>query len=185
MLDWFNRIHGLHYASLRYFNAAGAAGERGEDHRPESHLIPLALQVVLGKRDHVAIYGTDYPTPDGTCIRDYIHVTDLASAHLRVLSALKERGKLIYNLGNGQGFSVREVIDMVRRVTDHPVPAREAERRSGDPAVLVASPGKIQRELNWSARVADLEAIVDSAWQWRRAHPRGYSDYPASRDPTI
>ena len=175
MLDWFHRVHGLCYASLRYFNAAGASGGRGEDHRPESHLIPLALEVVLGKRDQIAIYGTDYPTRDGTCIRDYIHVTDLASAHLRVLEALKDRDKLIYNLGNGQGFSVLDVIDVVRRVTNHPVPAREAQRRTGDPAILVASSDKIQRELDWSARFPDLEAIVRSAWEWHRAHPDGYS----------
>jgi UDP-glucose 4-epimerase len=176
MLDWFHRIHGLRCASLRYFNAAGASGERGEDHQPESHLIPLALEVALGKRDRIAIYGTDYPTPDGTCIRDYIHVADLGSAHLRVLKALKDREKLVYNLGNGQGFSVREVIDMVRRVTGHRVPTQEAERRSGDPAVLVASSEKIQRELGWSARFPDLETIVRSAWDWRRAHPDGYGD---------
>lgn len=176
MLDWFHRVHGLHYASLRYFNAAGASGGRGEDHRPESHLIPLALEVALGKRGQLAIYGTDYPTPDGTCIRDYIHVADLASAHLLVLEELKKADQLIYNLGNGRGFSVREVIDTVRRVTGHPVPAQEAGRRPGDPAVLVASSDKIKRELNWSARFPDLETIVRSAWEWRRAHPDGYRD---------
>jgi UDP-glucose 4-epimerase len=174
MLDWFHRIHGLHYASLRYFNASGAAGNQGEDHRPESHLIPLALEVALGKRDQIAIYGTDYPTADGTCIRDYIHVTDLARAHLLVLEELNTRDKLVYNLGNGRGFTVREVIDTVRRVTGHPVPARETERRPGDPAVLVASSDKIKRELNWSAQVPELEDIVQSAWEWRRAHPDGY-----------
>ena len=174
MLDWFNRIHGLHYASLRYFNAAGASGSRGEDHRPESHLIPLALEVALGKRDRIAIYGTDYPTPDGTCIRDYIHVADLAAAHLRVLGALRDHDKLIYNLGNGQGFSVREVVETVRRVTHHPVPARETDRRPGDPAVLVASSARIQRELGWGPRLTDLEDIVSSAWEWRRTHPDGY-----------
>jgi UDP-glucose 4-epimerase len=176
MLDWFHRIHGLRYAALRYFNASGAAGEQGEDHRPESHLIPLALEVALGKRPEIAMYGTDYPTPDGTCIRDYIHVTDLASAHLLVLEALKQRDKLVYNLGNGRGFSVREVIAAVRRATGHPVPAREAERRPGDPAVLVASSEKIKRELNWSPQFPDLEAIVRSAWEWRRAHANGYPD---------
>jgi UDP-glucose 4-epimerase len=176
MLDWWQRVHGLHCASLRYFNAAGAAGLQGEDHRPESHLIPLALEVAVGKRDHIAIYGTDYATADGTCVRDYIHVADLASAHLRVLEALKARDKLIYNLGNGEGFTVRQVIDMVRRITKHPVPARETARRPGDPAVLVASAHKIQRELDWSPRFPDLEAIVRSAWEWRRAHPDGYGD---------
>jgi UDP-glucose 4-epimerase len=175
MLGWFHRIHGLRYACLRYFNAAGAAGEQGEDHRPESHLIPLILQVALGKRDHIAIYGADYPTPDGTCVRDYIHVSDLASAHLLVLEALRTSDKLIYNLGNGRGFSVREVIEVVRRVTGQPIPAREVERRAGDPAVLVASSDKIKRELHWQPRFSSLEAIVCSAWEWRRAHPEGYS----------
>jgi len=174
MLDWFHRIHGLRYASLRYFNAAGASGDQGEDHRPETHLIPLALDVVLGKRVEIAIYGTDYPTADGTCIRDYIHVADLASAHLLVLEELKSKDKLMYNLGNGLGFTVRQVIDTVRRVTGHPVPIRETGRRPGDPAILVASSDKIKRELNWNAQVPDLEAIVRSAWEWRRAHPDGY-----------
>src|SRR5438045_6229487 len=140
MLAWFHRVHGLHYASLRYFNAAGAAGDLGEDHQPESHLIPLTLQVALGQREHIGIFGTDYPTPDGTCLRDYIHVSDLASAHVLVLDALREKDKLIYNLGTGQGFSVREVIDTARHVTGHSIPARESARRPGDPAVLVSSP---------------------------------------------
>ena len=175
MLAWFHRIHGLHYASLRYFNAAGATPQQGEDHRPESHLIPLILQVALGKRDHIAIYGNDYPTPDGTCIRDYIHVSDLASAHLLVLDALREKDKLIYNLGNGHGFSVREVIETVRRVTGHPIPVREVARRPGDPAVLVASSAKIKRELHWEPQFPSLEGIVRSAWDWFRAHPDGYS----------
>ena len=174
MLAWLHRIHGLRYASLRYFNAAGAAGEQGEDHVPESHLIPLALQVALGKREHVAIYGTDYPTPDGTCVRDYIHVSDLASAHVLVLEALRERDKLIYNLGNGRGFSVREVVGTVRRVTGHAIQACEVSRRPGDPAVLVASSDKIKRELDWQPRFTSLESIVSSAWEWRRAHPDGY-----------
>ena len=175
MLDWFHRIHGLRYASLRYFNAAGAAGEHGEDHHPESHLIPLTIQVALGQREHIDIYGTDYPTPDGTCIRDYIHVSDLASAHLLVLEALRQKDKLIYNLGNGRGFSVREVIDTVRRVTGHAIPAREQARRSGDPAVLVASSDRIKRELRWEPQFPKLEDIVRSAWDWRRAHPNGYA----------
>ncbi|HKF24620.1 MAG TPA: UDP-glucose 4-epimerase GalE [Candidatus Acidoferrum sp.] len=175
MLEWFHRIHGLRYASLRYFNVAGAADDQGEDHHPESHLIPLALEVALGKRPEFAIFGTDYPTPDGTCIRDYIHVSDLADAHLLVLEALQERDRLVYNLGNGQGFSVREVIETVRRVTGHPVPTKESPRRPGDPAVLVASSEKIKRELGWQPRYADLESIVRSAWEWRRAHPQGYA----------
>ncbi len=175
MLTWFHRIHGLRYASLRYFNAAGAAGDLGEDHVPESHLIPLTLQVALGKREHIAIYGTDYPTPDGTCVRDYIHVSDLASAHLLALDALRERDKLIYNLGNGRGFSVREVVETVRRVTGHPIPDREVQRRPGDPAVLVAACDKIKRELRWQPQFQTLESIVRSAWEWRRAHPDGYA----------
>ena len=181
MLAWFHRIHGLRYACLRYFNAAGATPEQGEDHHPESHLIPLILQVALGKRDHVAIYGTDYPTPDGTCVRDYIHVSDLASAHLLVLDALREKDKLIYNLGNGRGFTVREVIETVRRVTSHPIPIREVERRPGDPAVLVASSAKIKRDLHWEPEFPTLEAIVRSAWDWFRAHPEGYGAAAAPR----
>ncbi len=175
MLDWFHRIHGLRYACLRYFNAAGATPDQGEDHHPESHLIPLILQVALGKREYISIFGTDYPTPDGTCVRDYIHVGDLASAHLLVLDALRERDQLIYNLGNGKGFSVREVIETARRVTGHPIPVREIERRPGDPAILVASSEKIKRELHWQPQYASLEDIVRSAWDWFRAHPKGYA----------
>jgi len=182
MLDWFHRIHGLRYACLRYFNAAGATPDQGEDHHPESHLIPLILQVALGKRDSIAIFGTDYPTPDGTCVRDYIHLSDLASAHLLVLDALREKDKLIYNLGNGKGFSVREVIEIARRVTGHPIPVREVERRPGDPAILVASSEKIKRELHWQPQYAGLEDIVRSAWDWFRAHPNGYAaPRPASK----
>src|SRR5258705_5426272 len=179
MLDWLHRVHGLRYACLRYFNAAGAAGEQGEDHHPESHLIPIALEVALGDRTEVAIFGTDYPTPDGTCVRDYVHVSDLAAAHLLVLEALREKERLIYNLGNGQGFSVREVIETVRKVTGHGIPARESPRRPGDPAVLVASSEKIKRELGWKPEYAGLISIVRSAWNWRRAHPNGYA---ANRD---
>lgn len=174
MLAWFHRIHGLHYACLRYFNAAGAAGDLGEDHKPESHLIPLALQVALGEREHLSIFGTDYPTPDGTCVRDYIHVSDLASAHVLVLDALRQHDQLIYNLGNGRGFSVRQVIETVRRVTGHPIPAREVARRPGDPAVLVAASSRIQSDLDWQPQFPELEAIVRSAWEWRRKHPNGY-----------
>jgi len=175
MLAWLHRVHGLRYACLRYFNAAGAAGDRGEDHHPESHLIPIALQVALGVRQQVAIFGTDYPTSDGTCIRDYVHVSDLAAAHLLVLEALKEKERLIYNLGNGRGFSVREVIDTVRKVTGQAIPAEESPRRPGDPAVLVASSEKIKRELGWKPEYTDLESIVRSAWHWRNAHPSGYA----------
>jgi UDP-glucose 4-epimerase len=174
MLDWFHRIHGLRYACLRYFNAAGATSDQGEDHHPESHLIPLILQVALGKRESISIFGTDYATPDGTCVRDYIHLSDLASAHLLVLDALREKDKLIYNLGNGRGFSVREVIETARRVTGHRIPVREVARRPGDPAILVASSEKIRRELNWQPQYANLEDIVRSAWDWFRAHPYGY-----------
>ncbi|HKW68420.1 MAG TPA: UDP-glucose 4-epimerase GalE [Terriglobales bacterium] len=176
MLAWFHRIHGLRYASLRYFNAAGGAGELGEDHQPESHLIPLVLQVALGKRPSIAIYGTDYPTPDGTCIRDYIHVLDLASAHVLALNALATRDQLIYNLGNGRGFSVRQVVEVARKVTGHAIAAEDAPRRPGDPAVLVASSEKICRELGWQPRYPELEQIVASAWEWRRQRPNGYGE---------
>ena len=176
MLAWFHQIHGLRYASLRYFNAAGAAGELGEDHRPESHLIPLVLQVAQGKRPGIAIYGADYDTPDGTCVRDYIHVVDLAAAHLLALDALASREQLIYNLGNGRGFSVRQVVEVARRVTGHAIPAENAPRRPGDPAVLVASSEKIRRELGWQPRNLELEQIVASAWEWRRRHPQGYDE---------
>jgi UDP-glucose 4-epimerase len=174
MLAWFHRIHGLRYASLRYFNAAGGAGELGEDHQPESHLIPLVLQVAQGKRRSIAIYGTDYPTADGTCIRDYIHVLDLASAHVLALNALGTSDQLIYNLGNGRGFSVRQVVEVARKVTGHAIPAEDAPRRPGDPAVLVASSEKICRDLGWQPRYPELEQIVASAWKWRRQHPNGY-----------
>jgi UDP-glucose 4-epimerase len=174
MLDWFHRIHGLRYASLRYFNAAGATETLGEAHSPESHLIPLILQVALGKRESIAIYGTDYPTKDGTCVRDYVHVVDLAQAHVLALQALDAQSQLIYNLGNGRGFTVREVIEVARKVTRHPIPAKETPRRPGDPAVLVASSDKIQRELKWRPQHAELEQIVASAWRWHQAHPHGY-----------
>jgi UDP-glucose 4-epimerase len=179
VLDWYHRIHGLSYASLRYFNAAGATPELGEAHDPESHLIPLILQVPLGKRTEISIFGTDYPTPDGTCIRDYIHVSDLASAHLLALDALAASSKpaqLIYNLGNGRGFSVREVIDVARRVTGEEIPVREVARREGDPAVLVASSDKIKRELKWEPKYPELETIVASAWEWFQRHPNGYAE---------
>ncbi len=179
MLAWFHQCHGLRYASLRYFNAAGAAGERGENHQPESHLIPRVLQVALGQSERVSIFGTDYPTPDGTCVRDYIHILDLASAHLAALDALATRDRLVYNLGNGQGFSIREVIEVARRVTGHPIPAVEAARRPGDPAILVASSARIQKELGWRPRYTGLESIIASAWEWHRRHPNGYSTLPA------
>jgi UDP-glucose 4-epimerase len=174
MLAWMHSIHGLKYACLRYFNAAGAWRQYGEDHQPESHLIPLILQVGLGKRKDIAIYGTDYATPDGTCVRDYVHVGDLASAHLLVLEALRQKERLIYNLGSGKGFSVREVIEAVRRVTGKPISVIESARRPGDPAVLVASSEKIRKELDWKPEHAELESIVRTAWEWRNAHPQGY-----------
>ncbi|HVN63493.1 MAG TPA: UDP-glucose 4-epimerase GalE [Candidatus Binataceae bacterium] len=175
MLEWFHNIHGLRYASLRYFNAAGATAELGEAHRPESHLIPIILQVALGKRDSISIYGTDYPTPDGTCVRDYVHISDLAQAHLLALEALEAKPKQIYNLGNGRGFSVREVIETARKVTGHKIRALETPRRPGDPAVLVASSEKIQNELGWKPEHAELEQIIASAWAWHQKHPNGYS----------
>ncbi len=174
-LHWLDRIHGLRYAALRYFNAAGATQERGEDHHPETHLIPLVLKVALGQRDRITIFGDDYPTPDGTCVRDYIHVSDLAQAHILALRAL-DQGSRVYNLGNGQGFSVKEVVAVAREVTGHPIPAEVGPRRPGDPAVLVASSERIRRELGWQPRFADLEAIVSSAWEWHRRHPVGYQD---------
>ena len=173
MLAWFNRIHGLRYASLRYFNVAGAPEGpggivRGEAHEPESHLIPLVLDVALGRRQSIRIYGDDYSTPDGTCIRDYIHVSDLADAHLLAFEALESHDRLIYNLGNGKGFSVREVIESARRVTGHPIPAEVHPRRAGDPAVLVAGSEKAIRELGWNPRHAELDAIIRTAWVWHQ-----------------
>jgi len=177
MLGWMHETHGLRYASLRYFNAAGAAHpDLGEDHSPESHLIPLILKVALGQRPNISIFGTDYSTPDGCCVRDYIHVLDLASAHLLALEALSGRGRLIYNLGTGRGFSVHEVIAVARRVTGHPIPAVECPRRPGDPSMLVASSEKIQKELGWKPSHSDLERIVSSAWEWHRSHPNGFDD---------
>jgi UDP-glucose 4-epimerase len=175
-LEWYRRIHGLRYAALRYFNAAGALPERGEQHHPETHLIPLVLQVALGQRQAVHIYGTDYPTPDGTCIRDYIHIQDLVAAHLLALEALSERDCLIYNLGNGAGYSVRQVIDAARRVTGHSIPAIESPRRPGDAPRLVASSERIRSELGWQPQMADLADIVASAWEWHRTHPKGYEE---------
>jgi UDP-glucose 4-epimerase len=179
MLSWFNRIHGLRFVSLRYFNAAGAAVDLGEDHLPESHLIPIVLQVALGQRKSISIFGTDYPTPDGTCIRDYIHVSDLSSAHLLAFNCLgknKEPERLVYNLGNGHGFSVREVIAVARAVTGQRIQVEECPRRTGDPVVLVASSDRIKRELHWVPKFSQLDNIVASAWSWRQRHPRGYKE---------
>lgn len=178
MLAWFHKAHGLCYASLRYFNAAGATRDRGEMHRPETHLIPLVLQAALGQREAISIYGTDYPTKDGTCIRDYIHIDDLATAHLLALDALaqtqthREDSQLIFNLGSGSGFSVREIIDVAGRVTGRKIPVVEAPRRPGDSAVLIASSEKIKRVLGWQPRHSDIEAILRSAWEWHSTHLR-------------
>src|SRR5687768_16185215 len=173
-MHWYERAHGLRYASLRYFNAAGATERCGEDHDPETHLIPITLQAAAGKRAHVEIYGDDYPTEDGTCIRDYIHVVDLARAHILALDVLRERSA-IYNLGcGGDGYSVREVIETARRVTGKEIPVRMGPRRPGDPAVLIASSDKIKRELGWQPQFQDLELIIESAWKWMLAHPDGY-----------
>jgi UDP-glucose 4-epimerase len=182
MLVWFNRIHGLRYASLRYFNVAGAPEgpggiTRGEAHQPESHLIPLILDVALGRRPFIRVYGDDYATPDGSCIRDYIHVSDLADAHLLALAALdaprEKNAPLIYNLGNGRGFSVKEVMESARRVTGHPIPAEIQARRPGDPAILVASSDKAIRELGWKPRYTQLNEILRTAWIW---HQKRYAN---------
>jgi len=168
MLEWFHRVHKFRYASLRYFNVAGAVEGRGEAHEPESHLIPLILDVALGRRKSIKIFGKDYPTPDGTCIRDYVHVGDLADAHILAFEGLSTRSRLIYNIGNGHGFSVREVVDSVRRVTGHPIPVVEEPRRDGDPAVLVASSRRIMEELGWKPKFSSLDDIVQSAWIWHQ-----------------
>jgi UDP-glucose 4-epimerase len=175
ILYWLDQTCGLHYAALRYFNAAGATPGRGEDHHPETHLIPLVLQVALGLRERIEVYGADYTTRDGTCVRDYIHVLDLAQAHILALRAL-EGGSRTYNLGNGQGYTVREVIDMARAVTGRPIPSVDSPRRQGDPAVLVAGSDKIRQELGWQPSHPDLRDIVQSAWDWHRTHPDGYRD---------
>ncbi len=174
MLRWYHDIHGLRFAALRYFNAAGCTEERGEDHDPETHLIPLVIQVALGQREQIKIFGEDYETPDGTCVRDYVHVSDLAEAHLLALEALETRKVLRYNLGNGNGFSVREVIETVREVSGHPVPAVSAERRPGDPPTLVADSTCIIEELGWQPKFPTIGAIIESAWNWHRRHPGGY-----------
>jgi UDP-glucose 4-epimerase len=175
-LAWYNRTKGLRFAALRYFNACGATPGRGEAHHPETHLIPLILQVPLGQRASVGIYGTDYPTPDGTCVRDYIHVLDLASAHLLALDALAQHEALICNLGNGNGFSVREVIETARRVTGHPIPAEESPRRPGDAPILVADAALARQVCGWQPHITGLDEIIASAWEWHRAHPHGYAD---------
>jgi UDP-glucose 4-epimerase len=175
-LDWAERIHGLHTASLRYFNAAGAdpLGRLGEDHDPETHLIPLAINAALGIGPALTVFGTDYDTPDGTALRDYVHVADLADAHLRVMDILQTRQGLRYNVGNGHGYSVREVIDTVERVSGMPVPHQDGPRRAGDPAVLVASNQRLKQETGWNPQYESLETIVRHARAWRSAHPAGF-----------
>jgi UDP-glucose 4-epimerase len=174
-LEWYRRIHGMRYAALRYFNACGALPGRGEAHQPESHIIPLVLKVALGQREAFSLYGTDYPTPDGTCIRDYIHIADLVSAHLLALEALGGSDRMVYNLGNGKGYSNREVVETARHVTGHPIPVVESPRRPGDSARLVACSDKISRELGWEPQHPELGDILASAWEWHRTHPQGYA----------
>lgn len=176
MLDWYRQIRGLRCGVLRYFNACGATATLGEDHQPESHLIPLVLQVAQGKREKVKIYGTDYPTSDGTCIRDYIHVSDLASAHLLALDALGRHESLTCNLGNGAGYSVREVVEAARQATGHPIPADEVARRPGDAAILVADASRARQLLGWQPHIPDLTDIMASAWEWRSRFPNGYDN---------
>jgi len=177
-LKWADSAYGIKYVSLRYFNAAGAhiSGKIGEDHNPESHLIPLVLQVALGKRDNITIFGQDYETYDGTCIRDYIHVTDLAQAHILALKHLKNSGESsIYNLGNGKGFSVKEVINIANEVTGQKIKTVVGDRRAGDPAILVASSDKIKSHLNWQPKHNDLKTIIETAWNWHKKHPNGFN----------
>ena len=175
VLRRYEDSHGLQYASLRYFNAAGAAEKFGESHNPETHLIPVVLQVAAGQRDAIEVYGEDYPTPDGSCVRDYIHVIDLARAHILALDALG-KGSATYNLGCGGGYSVREVIDAARHVTGRKIPIRLGPRRPGDPPTLVASSAKIKSELGWQPEFESLEEIIESAWRWLLAHPNGYRE---------
>ena len=175
ILAWYEVAQDLRYASLRYFNAAGASERLGEDHSPETHLIPIVLSVALGKRLEVEVYGDDYPTPDGTCIRDYIHVVDLADAHILALQCV-EKGSRIFNLGNGCGYSVREVVETARQITGHPIPLKNTARRGGDPAVLVASSERIKKQLGWNPRYYELETIIETAWAWHKSHPDGYEE---------
>lgn len=173
-LFWLDRIYGMRYACLRYFNACGATVDRGEDHDPETHLIPLVLKVALGQREHITIFGDDYNTPDGTCIRDYVHVIDLAEAHILALRAI-DSGSRKYNLGNGQGYSVKQVIDTARQVTGHPIPTEIGPRRPGDPDILIAGSDAIVRDLGWKSQYPDLQQIIETAWKWHQAHPYGYT----------
>jgi UDP-glucose 4-epimerase len=176
MIGDFCRAHGLGAVSLRYFNVAGASGDTGEDHDPETHLIPNVLRAAAGRTDHLDIYGTDYETPDGTAIRDYIHIEDLSAAHRLALEGARPGEHRIFNLGNGNGFSVREVIAAARNVTGREIEVREAPRRAGDPPILVAASGRIQSELGWRAEKPELERMIADAWAFMQARPRGYSD---------
>ncbi|HEX8679196.1 MAG TPA: UDP-glucose 4-epimerase GalE [Chthoniobacterales bacterium] len=173
ILRWYDQIHGLRFVALRYFNAAGASENFGEDHRTETHLIPNVVKVALGQRTHVEIYGTDYETPDGTCIRDYIHILDLSQAHILALSSPKSE---FYNLGTGGGTSVREIIESCRRLTGHEIPVVEKPRRAGDPPRLIAASAKIKSELGWAPRFENVDAIIESAWKWHQNFPNGYED---------
>lgn len=174
VLEWYHKAYGLKFMAFRYFNAAGASEKLGEDHNPESHIIPIVLEVALGKRESVSVFGTDYPTKDGTCIRDYIHVIDLARAHILGLTHLDKLECGLYNLGNGEGYSVNEVIETTRQITGHPIPSQPGPRRSGDPARLVASSRHIREDLGWYPQYPSLHAIIESAWRWHRGHPDGY-----------
>ena len=175
-LEWYHRVKGLRFAALRYFNAAGATPPtRGEAHQPESHLIPLVLQVALGQRANIAIFGDNYPTPDGTCIRDYIHITDLAAAHLLALQNLDDRPRMVYNLGNGTGYSVKQVIETAREVTGQSIPAITKPRRPGDAAILVGNAANIRQDIGWEPQIPDLKTIISSAWAWHSTNPNGYT----------
>lgn len=174
VLDWYHRSYGLKFNAFRYFNAAGASENLGEAHRHESHLIPLVIQAALGKRESISIFGTDYPTKDGTCVRDYVHVLDLAEAHILGLNSLEKHPNGKYNLGNGEGFSVREVIEMVSEVSEHDIPKFEAPRREGDPAVLIASSKLAKEELGWNPKYNSLREIIGMAWDWHKKYPNGY-----------
>lgn len=179
MIRWYDRVLNVRYVALRYFNAAGAhdSGKIGEDHRPETHLIPIVLQTALGQRSHISVFGEDYPTQDGTCIRDYLHVSDLADAHLRAIDYLKNDGESdVFNLGSGSGFSVREIIETARKVTGKEIPVKTEPRRAGDPAVLIASSQKAREVLGWSPARENIETIIASAWNWHQSRPEGYND---------
>jgi UDP-glucose 4-epimerase len=173
-LYWYERIHGIKYACLRYFNAAGGTPTRGEDHTPELHLIPVVLQVALGQRESITLFGGDYPTRDGTCVRDYVHIVDLAQAHILALDGIARLGSRKYNLGNGDGFTNLEVVEAARRITGHAIPCTIGARRAGDPAILIASAAKIRAELGWQPQYPNIDQIIGSAWEWHRTHPHGY-----------